>query len=54
MQVDESPTGYPDSWKPAHVQRAEALALSVDSYVAALSAEEFDELVARTRPAGSH
>jgi hypothetical protein len=50
------PTGYPDSWRPRGAPPstdtpapAEAVAMAVDSFVAALSDEEFQALVARTR-----
>ena len=50
-QPEPGPTEYPKSWVPPHIrQQAEEVALAVDSYVAALSDEEFAELVARTRP----
>lgn len=52
------PTDYPDSWKPGRaaqpapsVAPAEAVAMAVDSFIAALSQQEFDALVARTRGA---
>ena len=52
--MTEGPTGYPDSWRPNGAPRpapapAEAIAMAVDTYVASLSPEEFDALVARTR-----
>ena len=49
------PTAYPSSWRPAGAPppdptvNFEAIALAVDAYVAALTPEEFDALVARTR-----
>jgi hypothetical protein len=52
------PTAYPSSWRPAGAPppdapdpaaNAEAVALAVDAYIAALSPTEFDQLVARTR-----
>jgi len=53
MSQADPPTAYPSEWVPPHVRdRAEEVALAVDSYVAALSDEEFAELIARTRPGG--
>ena len=50
-QPEPEPTEYPKSWMPPHIrQQAEEIALAVDGYVAALCDEEFDALVARTRP----
>ncbi len=56
MTTPAPPTGYPDSWRrggapgpKAPAAPAEAVALAVDSYVAALSPDEFDRLVQRTR-----
>jgi hypothetical protein len=50
------PDDYPEAWTPPHIRQQReaemALALSVDTYVAALTSEEFDQMVARTRPAG--
>jgi hypothetical protein len=44
------PVEYPEAWKPRERrERDEAIALAIDSYVAALSPEEFDQLVQRTR-----
>ena len=49
------PTAYPAGWRPKGAPprdapvNAEALALAVDAYVSALSRDEFDALVARTR-----
>ena len=50
------PTEYPSAWTPrgapqpaAPAAPAEAVALAVDSYVAALTESEFDQLVSRTR-----
>jgi hypothetical protein len=51
----QGPTGYPSGWRPAGAPppdeppNVEALALAIDAYVAALSPEEFDALVQRTR-----
>jgi hypothetical protein len=52
--VTDGPTGYPDSWRPPGAPPsapapAEAIAMAVDAYVASLSDEEFQALVARTR-----
>jgi hypothetical protein len=53
--MNDGPTDYPASWPGARAQPAapaapaEALALCLDAYVAALSPEDFDQLVARTR-----
>ena len=52
------PTAYPSNWRPAGAPppdptpNFEALALAVDAYIAALTPEEFDALVARTRNGG--
>ena len=54
MTTDDS---YPSSWTARHLQRQtvpsadviEAVLLAVDSYISALSSEEFNRLVARTR-----
>ena len=52
------PTDYPSAWRPAGAPppdtpvNVEALALAVDAYIAALSPEEFDALVVRTRNGG--
>jgi len=52
------PTDYPSNWPGARqpaaapavpAAPAEALALAVDSFIAALTPEEFAQLVARTR-----
>jgi hypothetical protein len=49
------PTAYPSNWRPPgsppfdEPPNFEALALAVDAFIAALSPEEFDALVARTR-----
>jgi hypothetical protein len=50
------PTEYPASWTPRGTPQAaspaapiEAIMLAVDSYIAALSPQEFDQLVSRTR-----
>jgi hypothetical protein len=48
------PTEYPSSWRPAGAPPAdtapsEAVAMAIDSYIAALSPEEFNQLVQRTR-----
>jgi hypothetical protein len=50
------PVEYPDSWKRSNgAPRAgfpapsEAVAMAIDAFIAALSPEEFDQLVARTR-----
>jgi hypothetical protein len=44
------PDDYPEAWKPRERrERDEALMLALDSYIAALSPEEFDQLVQRTR-----
>lgn len=47
---------YPDSWKRSNgaprgtpAAPTEAVAMAIDAFVAALSPEEFDQLVARTR-----
>jgi hypothetical protein len=47
---------YPDSWKPRGAPQTappapplEPLLMAIDGYIAGLSAEEFDQLVARTR-----
>ena len=53
--MNDGPTDYPSNWPGARSQPATpatpsgAVALAVDSYVAALSQAEFDQLVARTR-----
>ena len=53
--MNDGPTDYPASWPGARTQPAapatpaEAVALAVDSYVAALSEDEFTAMVARTR-----
>jgi hypothetical protein len=53
MTQPTAPTAYLAEWVPPHVrERVEEVALAVDSYVAALSDEEFAELIARTRPEG--
>ena len=52
MTVDDS---YPSAWTPREARShqapapSEAVALAIDSYIAALSPEEFNQLVARTR-----
>ena len=54
------PDGYPDSWRPrgapapepqaaSSAAPVEAVALAVDSYIAALSEDDFTALVQRTR-----
>jgi hypothetical protein len=49
------PTDYPQQWTPRGAPQAsspapaEALAMCLDAYIAALSPEEFDQLVQRTR-----
>lgn len=49
------PTAYPSQWRPPGSPppdvppNTEAVALAVDAYVAALTPEEFDALVMRTR-----
>jgi hypothetical protein len=55
MTTAGPPTAYPSSWRPPGAPppdvppSLEALQMAVDAYVASLSAEEFDALVARTR-----
>ena len=52
-----APDGYPASWAPkgaptqAETQPApvEAIALAIDAYIAALSPEDLDSLLIRTR-----
>jgi hypothetical protein len=49
------PTDYPSNWPGARNQTTapatptEAIMLAIDSFISALSPEEFDQLVARTR-----
>jgi hypothetical protein len=49
------PTDYPANWPGARSQAAapaapaEAVALAIDSYISALTPDEFDQLVQRTR-----
>jgi hypothetical protein len=48
------PTEYPSNWHGARPSAppaapSEALALAIDSFIAALTPEEFNQLVARTR-----
>ena len=47
---------YPSAWTPREARQpaapaapAEAIMLAIDSFIAALSPEEFDQLVSRTR-----
>ena len=54
--MTSGPTDYPDSWRPRGAPQSqspaapiEALMLAIDSFIAALSPEEFDQLVSRTR-----
>lgn len=42
-------TEYPESWKPGWMKQDDAVALAVDSYIAALSDNELQDLLARTR-----
>jgi hypothetical protein len=59
--MTSGPTDYPDAWKPRGAPQApsptepptapaEAIALAIDSYISALSPQEFDQLIQRTRP----
>ena len=54
----QGPTGYPRRWAPKGAPppdeppNFEALQLCIDAFVAALSPEEFDALVARVRGNG--
>jgi len=48
------PDDYPEAWKPREMRRstpapAEAIALAIDAFIAALSPEELQELILRTR-----
>lgn len=51
------PDEYPPAWTPRHVKERQAaedaVAMGVDVYVSSLSDQEFNDLVARTRPGGS-
>ena len=52
--MTSGPTEYPSNWPGARSQTqagspSEALQLCIDAYVSALSPEEFNQLVARTR-----
>ena len=42
------PRGAPPSTEPSTAP-AEAIALAIDSYISALTPEQFDQLVSRTR-----
>lgn len=48
------PDEYPQQWTPTHVKERQAaedaVAMGVDVYVSALTDQEFNDLVARTRP----
>ena len=51
-----APTDYPDSWRPRGAPQAaspaapiEAIMLAVDAFISALTPDQFDELVQRTR-----
>jgi hypothetical protein len=52
------PTAYPANWRPAGAPlpdvppNTEALAMCIDAYIAALTPQEFDALVARTKNGG--
>ena len=53
--MSSGPTDYPSAWTPRGAPQAEsrpapaeAVAMAVDSFSAALSQQEFDALVART------
>jgi hypothetical protein len=54
----QGPTAYPSQWRPAWAPppdsetNYEALALAIDSFLSALSDEEFDSLVVRVRNGG--
>ncbi|WP_156660729.1 hypothetical protein [Mycobacterium sp. 852002-10029_SCH5224772] len=43
---------YPAAWTPPHVREMQAVSQAVEQYIAALPADEFNDLVARTRPGG--
>lgn len=55
MTTPAAPTGYPASWRPKGAPAdvspniVEAVALAVDAFVSALSQDEYDQLVQRTR-----
>ena len=53
--MSDGPTDYPASWPGARNQPAvpatptEAIMLAIDSFISALTQEQFDQLVSRTR-----
>lgn len=53
--MTQGPTAYPSNWRPAGAPppdeppNVEAVVLAIDSYLVALSDEEFAALVARVR-----
>ena len=53
--MTSGPTDYPSNWPGARNQAGapatptEAIMLAIDSFISALSPEEFNQLIARTR-----